>query len=160
MIHAGNMTNDRANAANVLENTLDLIKQILLKHETLVISEFRQVVEAKKEELKLVYAERDKAVSDMEDLRKICDEQFDRANEWRGQAEKARQRAERAEMELGYSSDWMDPIKGPLSPAATATTASDAPVAVGRFGPGCGGDWTDEGWFCSCGAVYPRQCKS
>lgn len=176
------MTNDQANAANVLEGTLDLIRQVLLKHETAVIAEFRTAIEAKKHELGLIYAERDKAISDTEDLRTICAEQFERANEWRAQAEKARQRAERAEMELGYSSDWMNPIKGPLdqgfpgqilpqrhqtrrseatvSPAATATTASDAPVAAERFGPGCGGDWTDEGWFCSCGAAYPRQCKS
>ena len=85
----GKMTNDQANAANVLESTLDLVKQILLKHETLVISEMRRVVEAKNHELKLIYAERDKAISDMEDLRRMCDEQMERANVWRDRAKTA-----------------------------------------------------------------------
>lgn len=126
------MTNDQANAANVLENTLDLVKQILLKHETLVISEMRRVVEAKNHELKLIYAERDKAISDMEDLRRTCDEQMERANVWRD-------RAKTAKGERGYMS------------------FGEPKVEVAE--PGCGGDWTDEGWHCGCGALYPRYCK-
>lgn len=63
------MTNDQANAANVLENTLDLIKKILLKHETLVISEFRLAFEAKKHELQLVYAERDALRRQLDQMR-------------------------------------------------------------------------------------------
>ena len=128
----GKMTNDQANAANVLESTLDLVKQILLKHETLVISEMRRVVEAKNHELKLIYAERDKAISDMEDLRRMCDEQMERANVWRD-------RAKTAEGERGYM-----PFCGPKVEVAE---------------PGCGGDWTDEGWHCRCDALYPRYCK-
>ena len=169
------MTNDQANAANVLEKTLELVKQILLKHETLVISEMRRVVEAKNHELKMIYAERDrlhaqlpdgmqkctivfkecekghgwltatnwvqhechtcerdKAIFEMEDLRKICAEQMERANTWRD-------RAKTMEDKRGYMSFW-----GPKSEVAE---------------PGCGGDWTDEGWQCGCGALYPRYCK-
>lgn len=55
------MTNDQANAANVLEGSLDLIRQVLIKHETAVIAEFRAIIEAKNHELKLIYAERDQA---------------------------------------------------------------------------------------------------
>lgn len=53
------MTNDQSNAANVLEISLDLIRQVLIKHETAVIAEFRSIIEAKNHELRLVYAERD-----------------------------------------------------------------------------------------------------
>lgn len=54
------MTNDQYNAANVLESSLDLIRQILIKHESAVIAEFKSCIEAKKHELRLIYAERDK----------------------------------------------------------------------------------------------------
>ena len=73
------MTNDQANAANVLEVSLDLIRQILIKHESAVIAEFKSCIEAKKHELQLIYAERD---------------------EWRDQAKKQRPRADAAEREL------------------------------------------------------------
>lgn len=63
------MTNDQANAANVLESTLGLIRQILVKHETAVLSEFRLILEAKKHELKLIYAERDKQAALVKRLR-------------------------------------------------------------------------------------------
>lgn len=53
------MDNDQANAENVLEVSLDLIRQILIKHESALIAEFRSCFEAKKHELQLIYAERD-----------------------------------------------------------------------------------------------------
>lgn len=71
------MTNDQANqAANVLAYSLDLIRQVLIKHESAVIAEFKSILEAKKHELQLIYAERDK---------------------WREQAEKEQLRADAAE---------------------------------------------------------------
>ena len=72
------MTNDQANqAANVLAYSLDLIRQVLIKHESAVIAEFKSILEAKKHELQLIYAERD---------------------EWRDQAKQQQLRAEAAEL--------------------------------------------------------------
>lgn len=53
----------------MLESTLDLIRQVLLKHETAVIAEFRAIIEAKNHELRLIYTERDNAVAELSALR-------------------------------------------------------------------------------------------
>lgn len=66
------MTNDQASAANVLECSLDLIRQVLIKHETAVIAEFRAIIEAKNHELKLIYAERDRLLAQLPDGMKEC----------------------------------------------------------------------------------------
>lgn len=65
---------DKANAETVLETALDLIRQVLVKHETAVIAEFRVVVEAKKHELKLIYAERDEAREALREATDLLDE--------------------------------------------------------------------------------------
>lgn len=66
------MTNEQASARNVLETTTDLIQQILIKHETAVIAEFRTIIEAKNHELKLIYAERDRLLAQLPDGMKEC----------------------------------------------------------------------------------------
>lgn len=44
--------------------------------------------------------------------------------------------------------------------------SGEAHVNQGAFGTvlavgnACGGNWTDEGWICSCGAKQPRDCKT
>ena len=63
------MTNDQASARNVLETSLELIKHVLVKHETAVMAEFRTIIEAKNHELSLIYAQRDALQVENEALR-------------------------------------------------------------------------------------------
>ena len=56
-------------AAFLVENCLDPIKQVLVKHETAVIAEFRTIIEAKNHELSLIYAQRDALQVENEALR-------------------------------------------------------------------------------------------
>ena len=56
-------------AAFLVENCLDLIKQVLVKHETAVMAEFRTIIEAKNHELSLIYAQRDALQVENEALR-------------------------------------------------------------------------------------------
>ena len=53
------MSEDTKDAAIVMDGTLSLVRALLLRHETLVIAEFREVIEAKNHELKLIYQQRD-----------------------------------------------------------------------------------------------------
>ena len=53
------MSEDTKDAATVMDGTLSLVRALLLRHETLVIAEFREVIEAKNHELKLIYQQRD-----------------------------------------------------------------------------------------------------
>ena len=64
--------NDKANAASLLETAIDLIRQVLIKHETAVTAEFRAIIEAKNHELKLVYAEREAAHTKEHQALQLC----------------------------------------------------------------------------------------
>ena len=49
----------KTDAENLLDTAIDLIRQVLVKHETNVLSEFQTILAAKKHELMLIYKERD-----------------------------------------------------------------------------------------------------
>ena len=47
-----------------------------------------------------------------------------------------------------------------MTPKLEHEADSQTPDNVLAVGNACGGDWTDEGWICSCGAKQPRDCKT
>ena len=71
------MTNDKANAESLLETSLDLIRRVLIKHETAMLSEFHIQFEARKHELQLIYAERDKALNELTAAQKDADDNYE-----------------------------------------------------------------------------------